>query len=428
MFMKQSTLLSALLLLGLSFSLSGCLQDSCDATQTFFSFEPVYRTVEQIREDPTIEGPRSLENPGKIYVYGDYLLVNELYEGIHIINNRDPRNPVNLSFIRIPGNVDMAVRFNMLYADNYIDLLAINIENPEQPALVSRTAEVFPSLGFDQHRGHIVAYNQTEETREVPCDQSNGGWFWRNERVFVAADALSSFAQSNRGGQVSGAAVSGVGGSMARFTMSGHYLYTVDNNNLQVFDLSNLAAPRKSNTVPIGWGIETIFPYKDHLFIGSQTGMFIFDNTNPLEPRLVSTFAHARNCDPVFVEGDLAYVTLRDGNFCQGSDNQMDIVDISNLYNPKLLKTHPMHNPHGLSVVDKIVYLCDGSAGLKVLDATDWRKLETRSHLRHFSTYDVIALPQDNLAIVVGRDGLYQFDITDPAKLRELSRISIARK
>lgn len=425
--MKKLLPLNVLLLLGLlSVSLSGCLQDECEATRTFVTFEPVYMTEAQIRQEIKIESPRALKNPGKIYVYGEYLLVNELHEGIHIINNKDPRNPLNISFINIPGNVDMAVRNNMLYADNYIDLLTISIENPQNPSLVSRTENAFPSIGFDPTRGHIVMYNEIATQQNVPCEWQSSGWFWREDRVFVASDALQSFAGANRG-NVSGASVKGVGGSMARFTLSDTYLYTVDNSNLNVFDVSNASKPQKANTVNVGWGIETIFPYGDNLFIGSQSGMFIFDNKNPLSPTLLSTFQHARACDPVFVEGNLAYVTLRDGTPCEGFQNQLDIVDISSLYNPRLLKTHPMHNPHGLSVVDKTVFLCDGSAGLKVFDATDWKKLDLKSHLDHFATYDVIALPSVNRAIVVGKDGLYQFDITNPSKLQELSRIPVAK-
>ncbi len=424
--MKKFLPFYAFLLLGLAtVSLGGCLQDECTATRTFVAFEPVYRTAAQIRQDIQVESPRELKNPGKIYVYGDYILVNELHEGIHVIDNKAPHNPLNIAFINIPGNVDMAVRDNILYADNYIDLIAINIETPNNPMVVGRSEDVFPSLGFDPSRGYLVKYNELSSRQEVPCDWENGGgWFWRNDQVFVATDALQSFAEANRG-NVSGASVSGIGGSMARFTLSGAYFYTVDNSSLHVFDISVAASPKKVNTVQIGWGIETIFPYKEHLFIGSQSGMFIFDNTNPLSPTLLSTFQHAQACDPVFVEDDRAYVTLRDGNTCQNFTNQLDIVDISNLLDPKLLKTHPMHNPHGLSVVEQTLYLCDGTAGLKVFDAKDWNNLKTLSHLGHFATYDVIALPDVRRAIVVGKDGLYQFDIANPAKLKELSRIPV---
>ncbi len=62
--------------------------------------------------------PKSLTNPGKIYTYGSTLFINELNAGIHVINNSNPQNPVPLKFIKILGNVDIAVKDNILYADN----------------------------------------------------------------------------------------------------------------------------------------------------------------------------------------------------------------------------------------------------------------------------------------------------------------------
>lgn len=425
---KAVRFFSTLLTVGtLAFSLTSCLQDDCEATRTFVQFEPIYQTEAQIRQKVTTESPRALKNPGKIYVYGDYLLVNELNEGIHIINNKDPRNPINLSFVNIPGNVDMAVRNNTLYADRFIDLIALNISNPTQPIVTNIVENCFPSLGFDQTRGHIIGYREVEVTQDAPCDWQSG-WWWRGGSVFVEFDAVSSFASQN-GGKVSGASVpNGIGGSLARFTLSDHYLYTVDNSSLRVFDVKNEAQPDLKNTVSIGWNIETIFPFENNLFVGSRNGMFIYDATDPLKPNQLAVFQHAQACDPVFVEGDLAYVTLHDGTECQDFNNQLDIIDIKDLRNPKLLKTHPMHRPHGLSVVGGMVYLCEDEEGLKVLDAKDYNNLTIQSHLKHFQAYDVITLPWVSRAIVVGKDGLYQFDITNPAKLKELSRIPVTKE
>jgi len=42
-------------------------------------------------------------------------------EGIHIIDNSTITNPKFVSFIKIPGNYDIAVKGSVLYADSYID-------------------------------------------------------------------------------------------------------------------------------------------------------------------------------------------------------------------------------------------------------------------------------------------------------------------
>ncbi len=128
------------------FVFQSCTQDLCNRSATFVRFEPVYLQVNEIREDIQIQAARSLKNPGKLYYYNDYILINERREGLHIIDNRNPENPENIAFVKIPGNIDMAVKNGILYADNYIDLLAIDIQNPAVPRLVSRTEDVFNSL------------------------------------------------------------------------------------------------------------------------------------------------------------------------------------------------------------------------------------------------------------------------------------------
>ena len=410
------------------FTIQSCTQDLCNRTTTFIRFEPVYLQVDEIREDIQIQTARSLKNPGKLYYYKDYILINERREGLHIIDNRTPSNPQNIAFVKIPGNIDMAVKNGILYADNYIDLLAIDIQNPAEPRLVSRTEDVFNSLGQNRELGHLVYYEETVITEEIDCTDPQWGnpWFTRGNDILVDVAFEASTAPVSNSGLP---AAVGIGGSLAQFTLANHYLYVVDEWDLKVFDVIDCTQPDFINTVNVGWGIETIYPYKDNLFIGAADGMYIFDNTNPTAPRFLSKFEHARACDPVVVDGDIAYVTLRDGTTCQGFNNQLDVVDISTLTRPRLLTTYPMDNPHGLALKDKTLYLCDGDAGLKAFDVTDWETIDQNqlAHVKGFSTYDAIALPNDIL-LVIGKDGFYQFNAENSKDLKEISVIPVERE
>jgi hypothetical protein len=71
----------------------------------------------------------------------------------------------------------------------------------------------------------------------------------------------------------------GIGGSTARFTIAGNALYIVDQSNLHVYDISTASNPSKVSDKNIGWSIETIFPYQNHLFIGSSSGVYIYDKS-----------------------------------------------------------------------------------------------------------------------------------------------------
>ncbi|NJL73976.1 MAG: hypothetical protein HC892_01915 [Saprospiraceae bacterium] len=172
--------------------------------------------------------------------------------------------------------------------------------------------------------------------------------------------------------------------------------------------------------------VETIFPYQDKLFVGANDGMYIFDNTVPTQPKQLSKFSHARACDPVVVEGATAYVTLRGGTTCEGFNNQLDIVDVKDLLNPRLLKTYPMSNPHGLSIRKNILYLCDGESGLKSFDVTDPFNMKALDHEK-IATYDAIALPGSDLLMVIGKNGLYQYDAKNPKDLKQLSLIPVQK-
>ena len=134
----------------------------------------------------------------------------------------------------------------------------------------------------------------------------------------------------------------GQGGSMARFSIVDDYLYTIAGTNLQLFDISNPADPAPFAKVFVDWRVETIFSYQGALFIGAPEGVFIYDNSDPSNPVFSSKFTHATACDPVVVSNNIAYVTLRSGNNCIQGLNQMDILDVTDIYNPQLLNTIAM--------------------------------------------------------------------------------------
>lgn len=402
--------------------LSSCTKDSCERTITYTKYTPVYLNNNDMRQDAVVEGSKSLQNPGKIYFYNNFIFINELREGIHVIDNSDPRSPQNIAFLAIPGNVDLAVKDNVLYADNYMDLLAIDITSPASPMQLSRQQDVFPLLGEDAN-GNTLAYYREENITEVTTCNSNG--WWNQGGLAFEDDAVLMSADFNATNSTQAASIpAGIGGSMARFTVVNNHLYTIDDQNMHTFDISNNATPNHIGEQTVGSAIETIFPADNNLFIGSANGMFIYSISNPSSPAFVSEFSHAGACDPVFVDGDIAYVTLRSGSACQGFNNQLDVIDISNVASPSLMTTYSMLNPHGLSITGNTMFLCEGDFGLKVLDITDPLDIDELEHNEAFKTYDVIALPNDIL-LVIGADGFRQYDVSDVKNLELLSTIDV---
>jgi hypothetical protein len=431
-------------LLGLLAGFLGGCEDVCHQTLTYSVYEPVYMTHEELKAAVHTQAPIALEQPGKIYIKDNYLFINEVGKGIHVYNNANPAAPQPVSFINIPGNVDLAVMGDILYADNAVNLVALDISDPASVRVVRQIENVFPGStrypGIarwydpatmaqpDLSRGVIVDWIKRDEKRVSGCDQPSDfqtGWItWGGQWAFAStADSRVSVAPTGPS-----TPTAGIGGSMARFTISQNHLYAVDNTSMRLFDIAQPADPKPGNTVNIGWGIETIFPYKDKLFIGSQTGMFIYDVANPAQPTQLSAFSHMQSCDPVVVDDHYAYITLRSGATCRNTVlNQLDVVDITDLRSPKLVKTYPMQNPHGLGKDGNTLFVCDGTAGLKVYDAADVLNIDgNKLGAQAIHSFDVI--PFRNVAIVVGEDGLYQYDYSDPKNLKLLGKIAVVKE
>lgn len=404
------------------FSFQSCVKDTCEREVTYIKPIPVYKQAAEFRIDIKVKEAQALKEPGKIYLYNNYIFINEIREGIHVIDNSDPENPLNIAYVPIPGNVDMAVKDGILYADNYTDLVTLDVSTPSNPQFLDRTESVFPLEGQDA-QGVLVYYEYEEVTEILDCHGSfNGGGFLEDD-VFINSSVNDS------GGSAPNYNAS-VGGSMARFTIMNQYLYTVDAYNLRVFDLSSPNNPTLTNTSYAGWNVETIFPYGNYLYLGSSNGMHIHDVTDPLNPQFISSFWHPSACDPVFVTEKYAYVTLRSGTFCDGFTNELDVIDINDIYNPLLVKNFAMDNPHGLSVKDNTLFLCEGDFGMKVFDVENPLILDTKkiADFGGFSAYDVIAMPgNDDILLVIGDDGFYQFRIIDNQDMQQLSIIPVEK-
>jgi len=337
-------------------------------------------------------------------------------KGIHIIDNTNPESPVNKYFINIPGNLDVAVKGNILYADLFSDLVTIDISNPSHIQVKKVTEKVFPyrqyANGFSPDSTKIIVDWVQKDTTVIE-DLSPTIWSQQT--------GIYTLASQDRAASLVSPTV-GIAGSMARFALFGNYLYAVTEQALNVFDITNAEQPAFTNKVNIGFGIETIYPFKNNLFIGSRNGIFAYSVTNPAQPVRSGVFTHATSCDPVIADDNYAFVTLRAGTACGGQINQVDVLNIQNIQNPVLVKSFPLSNPYGLSKDGNTLFICDGTAGLKVYDASNVANLRLLQTITGLNTYDVIAT--NNLALVVTKDGLYQFDYSTPSKLKFLSKVS----
>jgi hypothetical protein len=123
-------------------------------------------------------------------------------------------------------------------------------------------------------------------------------------------------------------AVTGKTGSITRFAVMGDYLYSLDMNQILVFEISDNGETQQVNTVPADYGLETIIIYDETIYVGSTTSLYILDISVPASPVVLSKLDREQiligGCDPVVVKGDYAYSTVKIIENRCGRLSQMD--------------------------------------------------------------------------------------------------------
>lgn len=404
--------------------LQGCFKDTVESEYRYTIYQPIFKTLQQVRNDIMTSPPIKVSFPGKIYLKDKYIFVTETYQGIHIIDNANPSNPKNIGFIKIPSNVDMAVKNNTLYADMYSDLVTIDISNPESVKFKTVVPKIFVENGWYINQDKVIAGWDKKDT----VVYSKKDAIAKGDERWVPVEYSSYYytgAQGSTGAAGAPPASYGTGGSLARFTALQDRLYTVGNKNFSIFNIADDFNPAFVARKDLGWGVETIFPFKDNLFVGTTTGVRIFSLANLDNPAEIGMFGHVRRCDPVVANDKNAFATLRAGSTCGGNTSELTVLNIQNLTSPTLVKSYQLENPYGLGLDGTTLFICDGTAGLKIYDAADVSNLKLITTIKDIEPFDVIAA--NGLAIVVGRKGIYQYDYKDLNNIKLLSTTKLEK-
>ena len=385
-------------------------------------FVPQYETTAQLAAKVTVESPKDYAEAGKIVTYQNYIFINKPNEGIHVVDNSNPAAPVNLHFINIPGSLDLTIIDDHLYSDMFSALVVFDISDVTLPNLIEdfTVEEVFyynpyrtlenvsrPEVGYDytqyesidDSRGIVTGWEV--EIRQEPLEDQI--LYLRLEDNAIAETTSSD--EANGFNEVSTA------GSMTRFLPIDRYLYTINFNELVLFFIGDNYQPSRFARLDTGTQAETLFQLNNLLFVGSTTGMLMYDVTSPSNPNYLNSIEHFRSCDPVVADENYAYVTLRGGTNCFTETNELQIIDIRTPEELSVVARQVMFNPHGLAIHQDYLLVCDGTAGLKVVDVSNREQPEILSTDNIPFAYDIIVdFPS---ALVVGEGVLYQYDLSN---------------
>lgn len=253
--MKTSIkLLSTSIILAMAFS-------SCqkfNQTKVYTANQPVYMSYDDLRSSISNDNSRSLVRPGKILVKDNFVFINEFEAGIHVYDNSNPSSPKHIGFISIPGNVDMAVKDNTLYADSYIDMVALDITDPTNVREIQRATDElsytiptkmdynYPVSDVDRNKGVVVAYTIGEVEENCENDECGSAYYdavmvnqgsWGGSMMSEDGTVVNFADNSNVVRSLSGSnSEDALAGSMSRFLLVGDYLYAIsDGSTVKVF-------------------------------------------------------------------------------------------------------------------------------------------------------------------------------------------------
>ncbi len=419
--------------------LLGETSNKCEGTKCEYqkylynSYSVTTITLNELKSKIAVSSAEPYDETGKFYFYNDLMFVNQPNKGLHILDVSDPSNFQNAKFLSMPGNIDVSVRNNMLYADVYSALLAIDVSEilNEKIKIVDTQTEVFHYNHYQEAWKYVEAHKPKNKLpKEIEYSELanidglgktvfisgieyNGVTCRCQPEIEPYSDRLYSSGVENVKN------ISGQGGSVARFKVVDDYLYALTENEIKTFKFKDDGTLQKWSSVVVGWGIETLYRLNEYLFIGSRRGMFMYDISDAGNPTFISQYEHVRACDPVVAQDNYAYVTLRSTNsWCAGGVNQLQIVDISNAAIPNLVSVYNMNAPYGLAIKQDYVFVCDADSGLKIFDVSDKKKPKVVHTISDINPRDIIL--RENIAYVVTTKGLATYDISDISSPKRL--------
>lgn len=418
----MNKLISILALSGFALLLSSCEKDFTSIDVTYTKATALYADLNELRNITLIGEAREISDPGKIFVSNDLLLIGEEEVGIHIMDNSDPENPVTKSFINVPGNREFFVDGSNVYAESYYDMLKIDLSDINSPTIATRVRNAFGDelkngvgeslVGFDFE---VVTESFSEDDNIYEHIRVNETIYFDSQNRLIPESAVpASFAGNNNQ----------FIGTVNRIVRYNDHVYVLGRSSLTVFNDQSTFDLVGTNAM--GWQMETVFPFENKLFIGTQNSMEVFDISNPEVPQYISTFAHATSCDPVYPLEDVAYVTLRTGEFaqCPGDINALVVLDITDINSPKETQEIEMKSPYGMSLIGTRLFVGEGENGLKIFDAKEKTRLVLEQWDQEIQAYDIIPHPtRTDIVLIAGPDGLSQYDIESTNSIELLSTV-----
>lgn len=124
---------------------SSCLRPESNPSWEENQYKPVLLQRSVFEKSIVLENPQPIIKSGKIYIKGNLMFINDVNKGFHVYDYSDPKNPVRLQFIKVPGATDLAIIDDIIYINQAVDLVTITYNSETKKIdITNRNKNVFP--------------------------------------------------------------------------------------------------------------------------------------------------------------------------------------------------------------------------------------------------------------------------------------------
>ena len=152
--------------------------------QKVWGYKPVYTADTSYRIIAYIPNAQPVVNAGKIYVKGNFIYQCETGAGIHIIDNTNHSNAKRIAFLSVKGSEEISIKGNLLYTNNYYDLVTIDISSPKKAQVVARNKNAFYAASTQPH-----TWEQPEAYGYYECPRFYSDSFisgWEQDSIYFS--------------------------------------------------------------------------------------------------------------------------------------------------------------------------------------------------------------------------------------------------
>jgi hypothetical protein len=309
-----------------------------------------------------------------VWVEGNYAYLGDS-NGLIIIDISDKTNPVEKSSVQIRRSTqDIFFNGGIVYlASQANGLNVIDATNPESPALLSN----FDTDGY-----------------------SEGVW-QSGDNAFVADgySGLKIITAAESGAPVLSGSFS-TAGRIIRTVIKDNYIFAADvNNGLHILKMNGKTEiVRIAEFNPIGDWINGNYAScldvdNNYAYLGTNFGLYIIDISDPYNP-VQSGFYETSLIGDIIVSGNYAYLAHPYDGF--------DILDISDPGNPEQTGDIPGF-ANALALQGDYVYVVDAN-GLNVIDVSDVYNPEAKNYLEFGNSFGYDVFVKENYAYIIGNN------------------------